>query len=167
MKREVKGSATSKRLENSAINHQSGGSLISRDEQIEKKNFVTIEYKQKLSFFFHMDSVPPPPPGCGRSVTDVWGLGAHRARLRCPDDVSYDMCECGVTGGALNLNCTGYPEHGRYGDIPLERQIPRAEAGIEPEISWLVLRSSDQATRLVTSVCCRHKKLPSTAAHPL
>ena len=27
------------------------------------------------------------PPGHGRSVTDFWGLDAHEAQLRCPDDV--------------------------------------------------------------------------------
>jgi hypothetical protein len=58
------------------------------------------------SFFFPM---PPHvridfvvlPPGCGRSVTDVWGWGAHRAQLRCPCDVSDDTYERGVTRGAL------------------------------------------------------------------
>jgi hypothetical protein len=30
-------------------------------------------------------------PGCGQSVTDFWGWGAHRARLCCPDDVSGDV----------------------------------------------------------------------------
>jgi hypothetical protein len=28
------------------------------------------------------------PPGCGRSVTDFWGWGAHKGQLRCPDYVS-------------------------------------------------------------------------------
>jgi hypothetical protein len=61
------------------------------------------------------------------------------------------MYERGVPG-ALNLNSTGYPDHGRYGDIPLQGKIPTAEPGIEPGTSWLVIRSSDhQATRLVTT----------------
>jgi hypothetical protein len=60
------------------------------------------------------------------------------------------MYERGVPGRALNLNCTGYPDHGRYGDLPLQGKIPTAEPGIEPVTSWLVVRSSDhQATRLV------------------
>jgi hypothetical protein len=64
----------------------------------------------------HIDFVVP-PPGCGRSVTDFWGWGTHRARLRCPDDVSGDdMCERGVPGGALNLSSTSYPDHGRCGE---------------------------------------------------
>jgi hypothetical protein len=55
----------------------------------------------------------------------------------------------GVTGGALNLKSTGYPDHGRYGDLPLQRKISTAELGIEPGTSWLVVGSSDhQATRL-------------------
>jgi hypothetical protein len=59
------------------------------------------------------------------------------------------MDERGVPGGALNLNFTSYPDHGRYGDLPLQGKIPTAEPGIEPGTSWLVVRSSDhQATRL-------------------
>jgi hypothetical protein len=85
-----------------------------------------------------------PPPGCGRSVTDFWGWDAHRVQLRCPDEVSDDMCECGVPGGALNLNYTGYPDHGRYGDLPLQGKIPTAEPGIELGTKWIVVRSSDQ-----------------------
>jgi hypothetical protein len=38
----------------------------------------------------HLDFVVS-PPGCGRSVTDFWGLGTHREQVRCPDDVSDDM----------------------------------------------------------------------------
>ena len=40
------------------------------------------------------------PPGCGDSV----GWDAHEARLRCPDDVSGDMQEDEIPGGALSLN---------------------------------------------------------------
>jgi hypothetical protein len=54
----------------------------------------------------HMDFVVP-PPGCGRSVTEFWGWGAHRAQLRCPDYMSDNyMCECGVREWALNLRPT-------------------------------------------------------------
>jgi hypothetical protein len=83
----------------------------------------------------HLDFMVPPPDygcGCGRRVTDVWGLGAHRAQLRYPDDVNDNMYERGVPGGALNLNSTGYPDHGRYGDLPLQGKIPIAEPWIEP-----------------------------------
>jgi hypothetical protein len=31
------------------------------------------------------------PPGCGRSVTDVWDWDAHEAQLRCPDEVDGDI----------------------------------------------------------------------------
>jgi hypothetical protein len=61
--------------------------------------------------------------------------------LRCPDDVSDDVYEHGVPEGVLNLNSTGYPDHGRFGDLPLQRKIPIAEPGIEPGTSWLVVRS--------------------------
>jgi hypothetical protein len=93
-----------------------------------------------------------PPPGCGRSVTDFWGWGAHIAQLCCPDDVSDDMYGRGVPGGALNLISTGYLDRGRYGDPPLQGKIPTAIPGIELGTLWLVFRSSDhQATRLVCS----------------
>jgi hypothetical protein len=62
------------------------------------------------------------------------------------------MCEHGIPGGALNLSSTNYPDHGRYGDLPLLGKIPTAEPGVEPGTSWLVVRTSDhQATRLVLS----------------
>jgi hypothetical protein len=38
--------------------------------------------------------------------------------------------ERGVTGGALNLNSTSYPDHGHYGDLSLQEKIPTAEPGI-------------------------------------
>jgi hypothetical protein len=64
--------------------------------------------------------------------------------------VSDDKNERGVSGGALNLNSAHYPDHGRYGDLPLQGKIPTAEPGIEPGTSWLVVTSSDhQDTRLV------------------
>jgi hypothetical protein len=79
------------------------------------------------------------------------------AQLRCPDDVSDDMYEREVPGGALNLNSTGYPDHGRYGNLPLQGKIPTAEPGIEPGTSWLVVGSFDhQATRLVSPVFHNH-----------
>jgi hypothetical protein len=105
-----------------------------------------------FSKYYHMSIQTSwsPSPGCGRSVTDFWGWDAHRARLRCPDGVSDDMCERGVPGGALNLSSTSYPDHGCCGDPPLQGKIPTAEPAIELRTSWLVVRSSDhQATRLV------------------
>jgi hypothetical protein len=57
-------------------------------------------------------------------------------QLRCPDDVSDDMYEHAVPGGALNLNSTGYPVHGRCGEFPLQGKIPTAEPEIEPGTSW-------------------------------
>jgi hypothetical protein len=104
-----------------------------------------------------------PPPGCDRTATDFWGWGAHRAQLRCPDDVSDYMYEREVPGGALKLNSAGYPDHGRYADPLLQGKITTAVPGIEPGISWLVVRSFDHPdTRLVfcgnvqgkVRVCC-------------
>jgi len=34
------------------------------------------------------------PPGHGRSVTDIWGWDAHKARLSCPDDMSGGIGVC-------------------------------------------------------------------------
>jgi hypothetical protein len=80
-------------------------------------------------------------------------------QLRCPDGVSDGMCECGVTGRALNLSSTGYPDRGSYGDLSLQSKIPTIEPGIEPGTSCLVVRSSDhQATRLVVTTECMATK---------
>jgi hypothetical protein len=88
-------------------------------------------------------------PKCNRLLI----LGRHRTQLRWPDGVSDDMYERGVSGGALNINSTGYPDHSRYGDLPL--QIPTAEPVIESVTSRLVVRSSGhQATRLVRLRMC-------------
>jgi hypothetical protein len=57
------------------------------------------------------------------------------------------MCERGVPGGAVNLNTTGYPDHGRYGDLPLKGNISTAKPEIEPGTSWLVVRSSNHQAR--------------------
>ena len=40
----------------------------------------------------------------GDSVADFRGWDAHEARLRCPDNVSGDMLEDEIPGGALSLN---------------------------------------------------------------
>jgi hypothetical protein len=89
----------------------------------------------------HMDFVVP-PPGYGRSVTDIWGWGAHRTQLHFSSDVSDGMYERGVTGGALNLNSTSYPDHGRYGDLPLQGKFPTAGLGIEPNWTRDLMASS-------------------------
>jgi hypothetical protein len=73
-----------------------------------------------------------PPPGYGRSVTDFWVWGAHRAQLRCPDDVSDDMCERGVTGVALNLNSAGYPTMVAMGIFPCKGKFPRQNLESKP-----------------------------------
>jgi hypothetical protein len=91
-----------------------------------------------------------PPPGCGQSVTDFWGWGAHRAQLRCTDDKSDDKYEFGVTGGALNLNSASYLDYSRCGHLPLQGKMLTVEPRIKPGNSWLIIGSSDhQTTRLV------------------
>jgi hypothetical protein len=45
------------------------------------------------------------------------------------------MYERGVPGGALNLNCAGYPDHGRHGDLLLQGKISMADPGTEPGTS--------------------------------
>ena len=44
------------------------------------------------------------PAGCGDSVADFWGWDAHEVRLRWPDNVSGDIQEGEIPGGALSLN---------------------------------------------------------------
>ena len=68
------------------------------------------------------------PPGCGDSVADFWGLDAHEARRRCPDDVSGDMQEDEIPGGALRLNLL--TTHGHHENISLQGIIPMVEPGI-------------------------------------
>ena len=95
--------------------------------------------------------MPPPvlmnfvvfPPGCGYSVADFLCWDAHEAQLRCPNEVSGDMCEDEVPGWALKSQPTNYPDHGHHGDFPLPGKMPMVEPGIEPGISWLVVRNLD------------------------
>ena len=75
------------------------------------------------------------PPGCGDSLADFWGWDAHQARLRCPDDVSGDMQEDEIPGGALSLNLLTTQT--------MQGKIPMVEPGIEPGTSWLVVRDPD------------------------
>ena len=66
------------------------------------------------------------PPGCGDSVADFLDWDAHGARLLCPDDVSGDMQEFEMSGGALSLY---------HGNLSLQGKIPMVEPGIEPGTS--------------------------------
>jgi hypothetical protein len=77
-----------------------------------------------------------PPPGWGRSVTDFWGWGARRAQLCCSDYVSDDVYERGVPGRALNLNSTGYPDHGRNGALHLQGKIPTQDLTASSQRFW-------------------------------
>ena len=59
------------------------------------------------------------PPGCGDSVAD-----AHEARLRCPDDVSGDMQEDEIPGGALSLNLLTTQTMVTKGIFPCKEKFP-------------------------------------------
>ena len=83
------------------------------------------------------------PPGCGDSVADFWGWDAHEARLHCPDDVSGDMQEDEIPGGALSLNLLTTQTMVTTGNLSLQGKFPMVEPGIEPGTSWLVVRDPD------------------------
>ena len=62
-------------------------------------------------------------PGCGDSVADFWGWNAHEARLRCPD-VSSDMQEDEIPGGALSLNLLTTQTVVTTGIFPCKEKFP-------------------------------------------
>ena len=64
------------------------------------------------------------PPGCGDSVADFWGWDAHEARLRCPNDVSGDMHEDEIPGGALSLNLLTTQPTVTTGIFPRKEKFP-------------------------------------------
>ena len=68
------------------------------------------------------------PPGCGDSVANFWGWDAHEARLRCPDDVSGDMQEDEIPGGALGLNILTTQTMGITGIFPC-KEISHGRTG--------------------------------------
>ena len=57
------------------------------------------------------------PPGCGDS-------DAHETRLRCPDDVSGDMQEDEIPGGALSLNLLTTQTMVTTGIFPCKEKFP-------------------------------------------
>ena len=64
------------------------------------------------------------PPGCGDSVAHFWCWDAHEARLRCPDDVSGDMQEDEIPGGALSLNLQTIQTMVTTGIFPRKEKFP-------------------------------------------
>jgi hypothetical protein len=58
------------------------------------------------------------PPGCGRSVTEVWGWDAHEAQLCFSDEVDGNIW-IWSTGRGLNLSSTKLPEPWSPGNLPL------------------------------------------------
>ena len=63
------------------------------------------------------------PPGCGDSVADFWGWDAHEARLS--DDVSGDMQEDEIPGGALSPNLLTTQTMVTMGIVPCKEKFPR------------------------------------------
>ena len=59
------------------------------------------------------------PPGCG----DFWGWDAHEALLRCPE-VSGDMQEDEISGGALRLNLLTTQTMVTTGIFPCKEKFP-------------------------------------------
>ena len=64
------------------------------------------------------------PPGYGDSLADFLGRDAHEARLRCPDDVSGDMQEDEIPGGALSLNLLTTQTMVTTGNLSLQGKFP-------------------------------------------
>jgi hypothetical protein len=63
-----------------------------------------------LSQCYHMSLMDfiVSPPGCGWSVTDIWGWDAHEAQLHCPNEVDGDIW-IWSTRRALNLSSIKLP----------------------------------------------------------
>ena len=57
-------------------------------------------------------------------VADFWGWDAHEARLCCPDDVSGDMLEDEIPGGALTLNRLTTQTMVTTGIFPYKEKFP-------------------------------------------
>ena len=64
------------------------------------------------------------PRGCGDSAADFWGWDAREARLSCPNDVSGDMQEDEIPGGALNLNLLTTQTMVTTGIFPCKKKFP-------------------------------------------
>jgi hypothetical protein len=64
------------------------------------------------------------PPDCGNSVADFLGWDAYGGRLRCPDDVSGDMQEDEIPGGALSLNLLTTQTIVTTGIFPCKEKFP-------------------------------------------
>ena len=64
------------------------------------------------------------PPGRGDSLADFWGWDAHELQLRCPDDVSGDMQEDEIPGGALSLNLLTTQTMVTTGISPCKEKFP-------------------------------------------
>jgi hypothetical protein len=68
------------------------------------------------------------PPGCGRSVTDLWCWNAHEAQLRCPDEGGGDVWTWSTRRG-LNLSSTKLPRPWSPWESSPSRKYPHGRAG--------------------------------------
>ena len=64
------------------------------------------------------------PPACCDSVADFRGWDAHEARLCRPDDVSGDMQEDEIPGGALSQNLLTTQTMVTTGIFPSKEKFP-------------------------------------------
>ena len=125
----------------------------------ECKHYTDTDFNISVEKWTNSNNVPPVPPpvlmnfavfppGCGDSVADFWGWGAHEAQLRCPDDVSGDMYiyEDEVPGCVIKSKSTSYPDHSHWETSPTRKHSHGRAGiffGIEPGTSWLEVRNLD------------------------
>ena len=64
------------------------------------------------------------PPGGGDSVANFWVWDAHEVRLHCPNDVSGDMQEDEIPGGAFSLNLLTAQTMVTTGIFPCKEKFP-------------------------------------------
>jgi hypothetical protein len=130
-----------------------------------KRRYFTKGFFVPMPPYVHIDFVVP-TPGCGRSVTIICGWGAHRAQLRCPDDVSdYTYIWAWSTRKDLKPKFYRLPRPwSLWGSSPA-RENPHGRTGNRNR-DLMFSRSSDyQATRLVSSDKCN--SIESIPFHPL
>ena len=112
-----------------------GGGISSAKSTVECEGSRThwiFPNTKKTGLIFFPPPLPPHvlmnfrgfPPGCGDSVADFWGWDAHEARLRCPDDVSVDLQEDEIPGGALSLNLLTTQTMVTTGIFPCKEKFP-------------------------------------------